>query len=60
MDQMIRQHLTQQGMLMKRGMATSRLYINPDEMGLGMKSVARRVPHRTRRAPLPIQEGDCL
>ena len=37
-DQMIRQHLTQQSMLMKRGMATSRLYMNPDDMGLGLKS----------------------
>ena len=25
-------------MLMKRGMATSRLYMNPDYMGLGLKS----------------------
>ena len=37
-DKMIRQHLTQQGMLMKRGMATSRLYMSPDDMGLGLKS----------------------
>ena len=35
---MIRQHLTQQGLLMKRGMATSRLYMKPDDMGLGLKS----------------------
>ena len=35
---MIRQHLTQQGMLMKRGMATSRLYMKPDDMGMGLKS----------------------
>ena len=35
---MIRLHLTQQGMLMKRGMATSRLYRKPDDMGLGLKS----------------------
>ena len=32
-DRMIRQHLTQQGMLTKRGMATSRLYMKPDDMG---------------------------
>ena len=38
MDQMIRQHLTQQGILMKRGMATSRLYMSPENMGMGLKS----------------------
>ena len=38
MDKTIRQHLTQQGMLMKRGMATSRLYMKPDDMGMGLKS----------------------
>ena len=37
-DKMIRQHLTQQGLLMKRGMATSRLYMKPDDMGMGLKS----------------------
>ena len=37
-DRMIRQHLTSQGMLMKRGMATSRLYMSPDDMGMGLKS----------------------
>ena len=37
-DRMIRQHLTQQGMLMKRGMSTSRLYMKPDDMGMGLKS----------------------
>ena len=37
-DKMVGQHLTQQGMLMKRGMATSRLYMKPDDMGLGLKS----------------------
>ena len=37
-DKMIRQHLTQQGMLMKRGMATSRLYMKPDDMGMCLKS----------------------
>ena len=36
--EMIRQHLTQQRMLMKRGMATSRLYMKPDDMGMGLKS----------------------
>ena len=35
---MIRQHLTKEGMLMKRGMATSRLYMSPDDMGMGLKS----------------------
>ena len=37
-DIMIRQHLTSQGMLMKRGMATSRLYMSPNDMGMGLKS----------------------
>ena len=37
-DRTIRQHLTEQGMLMKRGMATRRLYMGPDDMGLGLKS----------------------
>ena len=34
----IRQHLTTEGMLTKRGMATSRLYMKPDDMGIGLKS----------------------
>ena len=38
MDMMIRKHLTGQGMLIERGMATSRLYMKPDDMGLGLKS----------------------
>ena len=37
-DMMIRQHLTNQGLLMKRRMATSRLYMSPDDMGMGLKS----------------------
>ena len=37
-DKMIRQHLTTEGMLMKRGMATGRLYMKPDDTGLGLKS----------------------
>ena len=37
-DMVIRQHLTSQGMLMKRGMATSRLYMSPNDMGMGLKS----------------------
>ena len=37
-DRTIRQHLTSQGMLMKRGMATSRLYMKPEDMGMGLKS----------------------
>ena len=37
-DRTIRQHLTQQGLLMKRGMATSRLNMKPDDMGFGIKS----------------------
>ena len=37
-DKMIRQRLTKEGMLMKRGMATSRLYMKPDDTGMGLKS----------------------
>ena len=37
-DKMIRQHLTRQGLLMKRGMSTARLYMSPDDMGIGLKS----------------------
>ena len=37
-DMMIRQHLTKQGLLMKGGMATSRLFMKPDDMGMGLKS----------------------
>ena len=37
-DKMIRRHLTQQGLLMKRGMATIRLSMKHDDMGLGLKS----------------------
>ena len=37
-DRTIRQHLTSQGMLMKRGMATSRLCMSPDNMGIGLTS----------------------
>ena len=37
-DRTIRQHFTQQGMLMKRGMATSRLYMKPEDMGFGLRS----------------------
>ena len=37
-DRTIRQHLTDQGMLMKRGIATSWLYMKPDNMGLGLKN----------------------
>ena len=36
-DKLIRQHLTQQGLLMKRGMATSRQDMSPDDMGMGLK-----------------------
>ena len=38
-DTMIRQHLTKQGMLMKRGMATSRLYTSPEDMGMGLEEL---------------------
>ena len=38
MDMMICQRLTSQGMLMKRGMATSRLHMKPNDMGMGLKS----------------------
>ena len=38
MDTVIRQHLTRRGMLMKRGMAKSRLYTSTDDMGIGQKT----------------------
>ena len=38
MDRLISQHLTQQCLLMKKGKATSRLYMSPDDMGVGLKS----------------------
>ena len=38
LGQMIRQHLTNQGMLMKREMVTNRLYMKPDDMGIGLRS----------------------
>ena len=37
-DKLIRQHLTSQGMPMKRGMATSHLNMKPDDMGMGFRS----------------------
>ena len=37
-DKMIRQRLTKEEMLMKRGMATSRLFMKPDDMGFGLNS----------------------
>ena len=37
-DKTIRKHLTSQGLLMKRGMATSRLYMKSEDMGFGLKS----------------------
>ena len=37
-DKTIRKHLAQQGLLMKRGMATSRIYMKPEDMGFGLKS----------------------
>ena len=37
-DKMISQRLTSQLMLMKRGMATSRLFMSLDDMGMGLKS----------------------
>ena len=37
-DKMTQQRLTGQGLLMKRGRATSRLYMMPDDMGMGLKS----------------------
>ena len=37
-DMMIRQHLTEQGMLMKRAMVTSDQDMSPGDMGMGLKS----------------------
>ena len=36
-DHIIRQHLANQGLAMKRGTATSRLYMKTDDMGVGLK-----------------------
>ena len=36
-DRLIRQHMTSQGVLMKREMATRRLYLKPDDTGMGLK-----------------------
>ena len=38
LDIVIGQHLTRQGMLLKRGMATSRLYMSHDDMGFGLNN----------------------
>ena len=54
-DKMIRQHLTNQGMLMKRGMATSRLYMKPDDMGMGLKSCDG--VYLARTGPPPVHVG---
>ena len=53
-DKTIRQHLTQQGMLMKRGMATSRLYMKPDDMGMGPEELCGSVPAGTHKTPPPV------
>ena len=39
-DRTVRQHMTQQGMMvmMIRGMATSRIYMSPDDIGMRLKS----------------------
>ena len=55
----IRQHLTQQGMLMKRGMATSRLYTSPYDMGFGLKSYVGVYLLELVRLP-PVQVGNHL
>ena len=57
MDKMVRQHLTQQGMLMKRGMATSRLYMKPDDMGVGLKSCVAVFPLELVRLLLQYKWG---
>ena len=38
MDKLIRQHVTSEGMVMRRGMSTSPVYMRPDDMGFGLKS----------------------
>ena len=37
-DNEVGQRLTRQGLVMKRGMATNRLYMKLDDMGMGLKS----------------------
>ena len=37
-DRTIRQHMTRQGMLMKRWLTTARLYMKPEDKALGLKS----------------------
>ena len=59
MARTIRQHMTKQGMLMKRGMATSRLFMKPDDMGMGLKSCVGVCP-RIGENPPPIQVGNHL
>ena len=56
-DMMIRQHLTSQGSLMKRGMATSRLYMNHDDMGLGLKSCIGVYPLQLGRVLIRYKWG---
>ena len=56
-DRAIRQHLTQQGMLMKRGMATSRLYMSPDDMGMGLKNCVAVYPLELIRILLQYKWG---
>ena len=56
---MIRQHLTKQGLLMKRGMATSRLYMKPDDMGTGLKSCVGEYLLELKNLP-PVQVGNHL
>ena len=54
---MTRQHLTQQGMLMKRGMATSRLYMKPGDMGMELKSWVTFYPLQQVRLLLQYKWG---
>ena len=51
-DRTIGQHLTRQGMLMKRGMETSRLYTSQDDMVMSFKS-------RVGVYPVEIVDSSC-
>ena len=56
-DMMIRQHLAQQGMRMKRGMATSSLYMKPGRHGMGLEEFCCRLPAGIGQTPPPVQVG---
>ena len=58
-DRLIGQHLTCQGILMKRGMATSRLYMSSDDM-IGSEELRLSFPVGIGPTPPPVQVGNHL